>query len=119
MMFTFGEGDLARGCIDMQLLIWSGVELMAGCQMPSMRISRRSASERVKFRPFTRATVRRAVHARARRRAVAVIGQGRNSRDGRSQSSDGLQRRSDRRRRGGGAVSVRCVLHWKRGLSPQ
>ena len=30
VMFTFGEGDLARGCVGMQLLIRSGAELMAG-----------------------------------------------------------------------------------------
>ena len=28
MMFTFGEGDLARGCVDTQLLIRSGARLM-------------------------------------------------------------------------------------------
>ena len=30
VMFTFGEGDLARGCVDTQLLIRLGAELMAG-----------------------------------------------------------------------------------------
>ena len=30
VMFTFCEGDLARGCLGTQLLIRSGVELMAG-----------------------------------------------------------------------------------------
>ena len=30
VMFTFGEGDPARGCIGTQLLIRSGAELMAG-----------------------------------------------------------------------------------------
>ena len=29
-MFTFGEGDLARGCVGTQLLIWSGAGLMVG-----------------------------------------------------------------------------------------
>ena len=30
VMFTFGEGDLARGCVDTQLLIRSGAGLMVG-----------------------------------------------------------------------------------------
>ena len=79
--------------------------------MPSMIISRRSASEGVSV--YTSDCKGRAVHTRARRRAVAVLEQGRNRRDGRIHSSDGLHHRSDRRRRGRSAVSVRCVLHWK------
>ena len=43
VMFTF-----ARCCVGTPLLV----------RLPRMRISRRSASERVEFRPFTRATVR-------------------------------------------------------------
>ena len=30
VIFTFGEGDLARDCVDMQLLIRSGAGLMVG-----------------------------------------------------------------------------------------
>ena len=30
LIFTFGEGDLARGCVGMQLLIRSSAELIAG-----------------------------------------------------------------------------------------
>ena len=30
VMFTFGEGDLAHGCVDTQLLIRSGAGLMVG-----------------------------------------------------------------------------------------
>ena len=81
-------------------------------QPPATYLGRRiSASERVEFLPFTRATVRACCHARARRCAVAVLGQGHNMRDCRGRDSDGLRRRSGRRRRGGGAVSVRYALH--------
>ena len=55
MVLTFGEGDLAS-------LRWHVAVDTVGCradgelvEMPRMRILRRSASERVEFRPFIRA----------------------------------------------------------------
>ena len=57
-MFTFGEGDLAYGCVDTQLLMPSGAGLMVGwlVKLPNMMISKKRTSERVEFRPFRRAT---------------------------------------------------------------
>ena len=80
---------------------------------------RRSVSERVEFLPFTRASVRVCRSSRAGRLVLAVLGQGCNGRDGRGRGFDRLYRRSGRRCRGGGAVSVRCGFRWKRGLSPR
>ena len=55
VMFTFGAGDVARGCVDTQLLMRSGAdgELV---KFPSIKNSRRSAFKRVNFHMFTRAT---------------------------------------------------------------
>ena len=119
-MFTFGEGDLARGCVGMQLLIRSGAELMPGCQMPSMRISRRSASEGGEVPSVYTSDCKGVLFMHefvgallpfsgkvAIGEMVAV------------KALVGLHRRSDQRRRGRSAVSVRCILRWKRGLPPR